>query len=177
MGVSVRENGVTMIELVVVLAILGVLTAIAWPSFTGWQQQSALERDIMVLKGALGKARSRSVQEGLYWGATSAPTASAQCSRLYFGVQATPGSSQLGLIYFCDKDADGDLDAPGEVYAYDTRQLGNGVQVDAATTLTNDRILFEKAGEVFGNAGTVALSVGGRTRSVVIGNTGRIREP
>ncbi|HKJ88997.1 MAG TPA: prepilin-type N-terminal cleavage/methylation domain-containing protein [Gammaproteobacteria bacterium] len=171
------NRGFTLVELVMAISIFAILMAIAYPSYRQWHDQSSLDADVMVLKGALAAARSRSIQEGLYWGRTAAPGASGTiCNRLYFGVSAAPGASRLGLIYFCDQDSDGDVDAPGEITTWATRSLGNGVAVTASSTLNNNRIWFDKGGEVFKSTGSVWLSVGSMANSVTVANNGRIRE-
>ena len=118
-----NERGVTLIELMTALAILAILAAIAWPSYTDWQNRSAVDSDLNVLKAALGTARSRSVQEGVYWGRVTAPASSTQCTRLYFGVEADPGTGQLDMLYFCDQDDDGDVGASGEITTWANRSL------------------------------------------------------
>lgn len=177
------ERGFTLIELMVVVAILAIVAAIAFPSYQDWRNRDALASDIMKLKSALGTARSRSVQEGVYWGKVADPTdPSVTCNRLYFGVYASPGKSELGLVYLCDQDGDPSViqvgpDSDSEVKTWETLELESNVAVGSSSTLDGDIIWFDKSGTVWGQTGTVWLTAGDKSRRVVIGNNGRIREP
>ena len=177
-----EERGFTLIELLAVVVILGILATIAIPSYQDWRQRDALASDIMMLKSALSTARSRSVQEGVYWGRVDAPTISATCNRLYFGVHAAPGNRVVNLTYLCDQDGNPAVIQVGpgsdsEVQVWDTRQLESQVAISSSSTLGGDIIWFDKSGTVFGQSGTVWLNAGDKSRRVVIGNNGRIREP
>ena len=172
------HRGFTLIELMVALAILATLSGIAYPSFQQWRDRDALNQDVMVLKGAVANARSRSVQRGMYWGRVSAPTSavSGDCTRLYYGVHVPAGADGIDMVYFCDQDGDGDVDtsSPDEVHAWATRALSDRVTVTGDTTI--DYLWFNKGGSVFSGQGSVYLEAGGHTRKITVSNSGRLRE-
>ncbi len=57
------QRGFTLLELMVVIGIIGVLTAVAIPSFQEWRHHSAVNNAIMVLNGKLKQARALAVAE------------------------------------------------------------------------------------------------------------------
>lgn len=167
----------TLIEVMVALAILAILGAIAWPSYRDWQNRSALDSGVDVLAGTLGAARSRSIQEGVYWGQVTAPDGS-NCTRLYYGIRAIPGTDQIDLIFFCDQNGDGSVNAPAEIGQWATRGLEAPVAIAASTTINNNRLLFDKGGEVFSQNvnGSIWLAAGRYNRQTTITTNGRVRQ-
>jgi type IV fimbrial biogenesis protein FimT len=59
-----KDQGFTLIEIMIVLAMVAVLAAVAVPSFSEWQQRQDARTLVHRLSGALGKARSSAVREG-----------------------------------------------------------------------------------------------------------------
>lgn len=64
-GMRITAKGMTAIELLVVMAIVGVLLAIAIPSFVGITQSSRVAGEINALSGDVQFARAEAIKEGL----------------------------------------------------------------------------------------------------------------
>ncbi len=171
------RQGFTLIELMVVVAIVGILLAIALPSYTRWQERETLREAVMRVKASLGEARSRSVQKGLYWGQSNYD--GANCSRLRFGVAFN--TSTMTQQYYCETSGDQTMDS-GEIrdirtLDFSAKTTGLDVGISVATSLKNDRVFFRKDGTTAGsNQGTVTLSVGGQSQGITVIRTGRLGE-
>ena len=179
------ERGVTLFELMVALGILSILAAIAWPNYQRWQAREGLDQAVMYVQTAISAARSRGAAEGWTCGTGTAPNSSDSCDSLYFGAALDPAASPatVSLVYFCDSDGEV-CDHAGAAAAVEdtevgtlwTRDLHRRVAVDTGgTTLTDNRIWFDKFGAVFGDAGTVRLTAADWQREVVVSNSGRIQ--
>jgi prepilin-type N-terminal cleavage/methylation domain-containing protein len=181
----VGSRGVTLFELMVTLGILSILAAIAWPNYQRWQAREGLDQAVMYVQSAISAARSRSAAEGWTCATGTAPNSSTSCDTLYFGAELNPAAdpATVSLVYFCDSNEEvcGHAGAAtavdtDEVKTLWTRQLNRQVTVDAGgTTLTDNRIWFDKFGVVYGDAGTVRLTAADWQREVVVGNSGRIQ--
>lgn len=60
-----KQAGFTLLELVVVVAMLGLLTAIAMPSYAFWREQAVYRKVARELASALRETRSRAIQSNL----------------------------------------------------------------------------------------------------------------
>ena len=60
-----QAKGFTLIEVVIVLAIMGILIAIAFPSFIQWQKNAQYKAAARQLSGVLMEARSRAIATNL----------------------------------------------------------------------------------------------------------------
>lgn len=179
------SRGVILFELMVALGILSILAAIAWPNYQRWQAREGLDQAVMYVQSAISTARSRSAAEGWTCGTGTAPDSSASCDTLFFGAQLDPAASPatVALVYFCDSNGEvcGHAGASAAVQADEvhelwSRELNREVAVDAGgTTLTDNRIWFDKFGAVFGGSGTVRLTAADWQREVVVSNSGRIQ--
>ncbi|KPV40630.1 hypothetical protein AN478_05525 [Thiohalorhabdus denitrificans] len=189
----VEQRGFTLIELLVAMAIIAILAAIAWPSYTAWQQREGLTEGTMYLKSALSAARARSIQSGLTCGCPPGVAENGNCgasavqgsctSRLY-GVELDSVNNRVRLMRLCDDD--------GEICQGTTatsatasrsvewhQEFSRYVSIDQTDTATNvldNGLFFDKAGRVSGSAGSIFLQAGGQERCVVVSNSGRIRE-
>jgi len=168
------QRGMTLIELVVALSIVVILAGIAWPSFTNWQQRDGLTSAEMRVKSALGKARARAVQQGLYWGRVTFNGNT--CRRLRFGVQFNPGNATLTHQYYCESPPGDQVMDGSEIRDLRTMNLASDVALSVDTTLPNDRVFYEKVGTAtnFNINQSVTVSAGGQSRQVTLLPTGRI---
>ncbi|MFP4560211.1 MAG: GspH/FimT family pseudopilin [Thiohalorhabdus sp.] len=186
------QRGFTLIELLVALAIIAILAAIAWPSYTAWQQREGLTEGTMYLKSALSAARARSIQSGLTCGCPpgvaeagdcDASAVSGECTSRLFGVELDTAENRVRLVRLCDDDGEicqGET-ATGAKADDNTseewhQEFSRYVSVNETKTTLDDAIFFNKAGRVSGNAGSVFLEAGGQERCVVVSDSGRIRE-
>jgi len=180
-----------MIELMVAIAIVAILAAIAWPSYTQWQERDGLKEGVMFLKSAMSAARSHSIQSGLACGcppgvACTASHVPGGCTSRVYGIRLDTANNRIRLMRFCDSDgemctgstATSATDA-GELSQVWSRDLHRYVSFDTASTtsnLVNNGLFFNKAGQVSGSSGSIFLTAGGNRRCLVVSSTGRIRE-
>lgn len=60
-----KQSGFTLLELIVVVSVLGLLTAIALPSFAAWREQAVYRKVARELASALRETRSRAIKSNL----------------------------------------------------------------------------------------------------------------
>jgi prepilin-type N-terminal cleavage/methylation domain-containing protein len=60
-----QANGFTLIELVIVIAFMGILMAIAYPSFSQWRENLRYKEAARRLASAMTEARSRAIAQNL----------------------------------------------------------------------------------------------------------------
>ena len=58
---ATNQRGFTLIEIIIVIAILGILGAIAMPSFNVWRQNAQVRSDARLVMGALQQARVEAI--------------------------------------------------------------------------------------------------------------------
>jgi type IV fimbrial biogenesis protein FimT len=173
-----RESGFTVIELMVVIAIIGIMTAIAIPAFSTWLPNYRL------------KSAARDLYSNFQKGKIAAIKNNTNCTVIF---EPTAGSAYDYRV-FIDADKDLEYDAGEEVIAdvlwsryesvnFDTSQgSGHGVNFP-----DNDdgkpAIAFRPNGLTESNSG--ALGIGtvflintkNRTKSVIVSAAGNIRIP
>jgi prepilin-type N-terminal cleavage/methylation domain-containing protein len=159
-----KENGFTILELMVVIAILATLTAIAMPSFFSRNSQSKLSGAANNLRGDLQMAKSRAMRENAI-----------------VVVDFTPN----GYTIFLDNGVNaGDWNRDADEVLLRSIQLPAGTNIVLPTTFNppNNRTRFNGRGfpdsatlTGVGMIGTVKIqNSNGRQRQIILNRLGRI---
>ena len=148
-----NESGLTMVELIVVIAIMAIAAGIAIPNMVSWRNNEKFRGAIVNIKSDLNMAKSVAVREGGF-----------------IAVQFLSNSYQV----FIDNGATAGSFDPGERRLLNL-QLPSGVSIDlGATNFTNNRFRFNDRG-LPNNLGTVVvLGPNGEQRSIQLNRLGRI---
>jgi len=150
-----RNKGFTLIELMIVIAIFGVLAGIMTPSFLAWRDRTKVKGDATELRAAFESAKLRAIKHNTNVVVTFPNTTSYQS--------------------FVDTNDNGARDA-GEDLLID-RALSPGVTITTNTFAGND-MAFNSRGMANGpnSTGTITMtSPGGERYSVVVSSFGRVR--
>jgi len=145
-------------ELMVVIAMLAVISALALPSFAGWRNDAKLRDAVSLLRGDIEMAKLRAVREDDF-------------VAILFDAN--------GYTVFVDDGAGGDrgdweIDPNEQVLQ--NRQMPAGVTIDVADSdmFENDRTRFNGRGRI-GNPGIVKINAAARQRELDMNNRfGRI---
>lgn len=78
-----RARGYTLLEAMVVLAILGTLATLGVGALNRIREQSASESLLLVVEGLLGEARTRAIQDSVHVGVRFGQSGGAVVARLY----------------------------------------------------------------------------------------------
>ncbi len=149
-----RNSGLTLIELLIVLAILAIAASIALPSYLGWMDASKARGAASSIRADFEKAKMRAIRENAN-----------------VRVSFTPNS----YMVHTDLNADNALDGDEAVLANHTFSKG----VTLVNTFGGDDMSFSSRGipaAGLADAGTVTVSSpGGTTIDVIVSRFGRIR--
>jgi type IV fimbrial biogenesis protein FimT len=139
-----QSDGFTLVELIVIIAIILVISSIAVPSLISWRTESKIRGAIINLRGDMELARARSIKENL---------------------QVTIDFSSTGYSIYIDEDEDETMDS-GEQLIRNVDFIG-GVSIDlAATSFASDKTWYNSRG-LPQNLGRVVLkSTGGTLRRI-----------
>ena len=150
-----RNKGFTLVELMIVIAIFGVLAAIITPSFLEWRDRSKVRGDATELRAAFESAKLRAIKHN-----TNV-------------VVVFPDASSYQV--FIDTNEDGVRDAGEDIML--TRTLAPGVTITTNTFTGND-MAFNPRGMANGPNSTgrvIMTSPGGEDYEVVVSSFGRVR--
>ena len=169
-GNSCRTGGFALIELLIALAVFGLLLGLAVPSYYDWIASRQLANHAEYLAETLNQARSEAVKHGSRVNLCKSADGK-QC--------AMAGTWSMGWIMFADDDIDGQVDAT-EGFIRRDGPPGDGITVSANKPL--DRYVSYTS---FGYArllngalqmGTfVVCKPGQKAIHVVLANSGRVR--
>jgi type II secretion system protein H len=150
-----KNSGFSLMELMIIIAIMAVIATLAIPSMIGWRSRSQLQGAVGNLTSDLQIAKLMAIKESA------------------FVVVDFPNANSYRV--FVDNDGNWSLDAGERLLQ--TRQLPAGVRIDlGATDLSDDRTRFNDRGLPDpGNLGTVFIvNSAGDQRSINLNRLGRL---
>jgi prepilin-type N-terminal cleavage/methylation domain-containing protein len=154
-----NSNGFSLVETLIVIAIIAVLATIAVPSFTGQRSDTRLRDAVSMVRADFEMARSRAIRENAF-----------------VAVITTANSYTIFIDDGVVDPSDPNWWKPDGKRILRARTLPPGLAIDTAqTTLDNQRTRFNGRGYI-GNMGVLALSgPDGRAAAVDMNNRfGRI---
>ncbi len=162
-----RSRGVTVVELLVAIAVLGILLGVAIPNLTQFMASNRLTSQINEFVSDISRARSEAGSRGTTVSICIAASATA-C--------ATSGSAwEAGRIIFVDSNADGVIDNGETIIKYVPALEGNTNLVSASFASTRSITFRPFGGLTTATGGSFTLCAPGYTtgRQIVVAATGR----
>ncbi|MBU0498596.1 MAG: GspH/FimT family pseudopilin [Gammaproteobacteria bacterium] len=160
-----REQGLTLLELIITLLILGITLAIAVPSFAQLLANNSLTATLNEFTGIMNYAKSEAIKRRLR--VVLCPSSDGS------GCTAT-SSWHNGVILFVDADADSDRDASEAILSFYRPQTGAiGVYSGQKRKIT-----YQPMGSTPGSNLTLTFCDGNRrteARALILSNAGRLR--
>jgi len=161
------QRGVSLLELMLVIAILAIMASMAMPSLSGWFYSNSIKDQAGTIAGVLEHARLKALKEGVRW-------------RVLF----YPGKGEY--LAFGDADGDGNIgveeEEMGPFFLDDRVRFGSSISSGPNSThipsdgisLVNNMVSFSGMGSC--NAGTVYLSSGTHSYALrILPATGTLR--
>ncbi|BBO74078.1 hypothetical protein DSCW_14950 [Desulfosarcina widdelii] len=167
-----RNAGFSIYELMVVIAIIAVLSAIAVPNMIAWRNRAKLGDGARDLYSAFQLAKARAAKENADVTLSFAPTGVTDREYALF-IDDGAGTTD-------DLDGDGVLDAAGNGIidgtetVFRTDRIPAGVSIDS-TTFGNNSVTFSGSGLPDGIGRVDIVNSAGEERSLVLSLAGRVR--
>jgi len=153
MKIIYRNKGFTLLELMIVIAIAGILAALAVPGWLAWRATAKINGAATNLRGDLEMAKMRAIKEN------------ASVATLF---------TTSGYTIFIDNGANPDnWTREADEILLRNRQLVAGVT--ASTNFGSDRTRFNGRGRPEGLGTVVLTDSSGNQRQIVLSIVGRIR--
>lgn len=162
-----RIAGMTLIELMIVLAVMAVLLALAVPSFVDMTQRNRVASEINGFVGDLQFARAEAIKKGFPITICASDAAGAACSGTTW---------QNGWIVFDDPNGNKTVDAGETVLRKQSKWSGSDTFTASGSTAA---ISYSRDGFAMGLTGSVTLTLKtspvnvGATRCVTVNLAGR----
>lgn len=163
-----HNKGLTLIELMIVIAIVAILAAIAMPSFNDLLRRQAINGQANALFSMLYLARSEAIKR----------------SRVVTICKSSDGQNcggnwSNGWLMFADQNKDGALDAGDEIVA--RGKISEEIAVGWVAFGSNNYIRFSPRGMTLAQNGTFTVCPKNAdenlARAVVVSKTARVRIP
>lgn len=160
-----KYSGFTLVELMVVLAIVAIVMAFGMPSFSEFVKNDRLSTQINLLVGHLAYARSEAVLRAQPVG-LCASSNSTSCT----------GTWSDGWIVYVDADSSGGYNAAADTILRVNQGLSSGMTL---TSSLGTNFLYDNRGYADTGNGTFSLCDDrgvDYVKSISISNTGRVRQ-
>jgi type IV fimbrial biogenesis protein FimT len=183
---DVKQRGVTLVELMITITVLGVALAIAIPSYTNVRNKRAVTNAAEQVSALLSTARSEAVRRNTTVTVTLNRTFTSWCAGMADNTTATCDCANPAAANFCDlDDIDASLTTDDTIYllkSADFELIGMPLVYGAgASQVTPLRLTFDPVRGLLSNAnaqgGRVLLtSVNNKySLQVMMGVNGRVR--
>jgi type IV fimbrial biogenesis protein FimT len=161
-----KYSGFTLVELMVVLAIIAIVMAFGMPSFNEFVKNDRLSTQINLLVGHLAYARSEAVLRAQQVG-LCASSNSTSCT----------GSWSDGWLVYVDANGNSGYDADADTILRVHQGLPTGMSLNSTTIGSN--FLYDRRGYAATGGGNASLCDdrgAAYAKMIFISNTGRVRQ-